>query len=427
MAQKSRYPLPNTISPDDSICYMVPVPNDPFHIAAFKGAIYGLSKPYEWQDDDDHSAIAVGAVWRAIFDNLENCGLTPQFRQSDDCTLQVSFDGGVVWSDIFNAYACAVGAISDKLDDGTLGAGNGGAPGGAGTPGQCYTYKVTLRANERWTPPIAVQYGDTVQTLDITGAWYDGAAYPVGIWNCPDGLTFALGVCGGSGELQGTDPAPTIAHMRLIGYYASETDPYFDMYDTTHAIAGDGLSQFQLQANDSVLTDNEGSINFTVIVCKNAAWCRLYQFHTHNSQLGWSQTIGTFSAGFLVGDTGGYRLAEIYMDIPDGVTIHRVRMGFNRTTGAWIDNAVAQDEFYYREGTGPSGTVHIFRQWFRPGDTLDGTGLVREASGLNITGPIRLAVQMSSDVSSGSHSGTGIINYMEIEGVNVPLTGGDPC
>ena len=65
----ARYVLPEDIDPE-RLCATVPVPNDPDHIAAFMGAVYGLSKAYEWANDDAHTAIDVAAVWLDCYEGI---------------------------------------------------------------------------------------------------------------------------------------------------------------------------------------------------------------------------------------------------------------------------------------------------------------------------------------------------------------------
>jgi len=62
MRQPARYVLPEEVDPEERLCATVPVPNDPDHIAAFMGAVYGLSKPYVWGNDEAHTAIDVAKV-----------------------------------------------------------------------------------------------------------------------------------------------------------------------------------------------------------------------------------------------------------------------------------------------------------------------------------------------------------------------------
>lgn len=294
-----RFVLPAEVEPSTSVCYQVMVPNDPMHIAAFKGAIYRLAWQQSWARDEDHKAREVARVWMDIFNNLEECTDMPiQFRTVVSCVLEYSTDGGTSWDVAFDASACANEVIIERIEDGTLSAG-GQQPGlPVPVPGQCYTYYVKLPANSRWMSPIRVSEDDTIQVTDVTGHWYDGAAYPVGPWNCADGLIFALGACGGSGSTQGTDPAPGVDHMRLIGNIAGEPDEYFDMYNGSYTVTVADQTDFFLLANDSVLEDNQGDITFKVEICKDAAgdWPVFYDFAT--GQHGWTIDGGSVGPGW---------------------------------------------------------------------------------------------------------------------------------
>jgi len=242
----------------------------------------------------------VAAVWLDIFNNLEECAMDT-FRQYDDCTLQISRDGGSSWTTIFDAQACVAAGILDKLDDGTLAPGGQQPPGGEGEPTICYPYKVKLNGNSRWLCPLSLQAGDSVQVSNARGGWYNGAAYPVGPWNCPDGLIYALGGCGGTPTIIGTNPVPDLGSMRLIGNCAAETTPYFDMYNTTYVLSGSSTpSDFYLLPNDDVLSDNQGDITFDVLVCKGG-WIHTFDFTLashddlfipHESRAIWESGVG---------------------------------------------------------------------------------------------------------------------------------------
>jgi len=64
------YPLPTPIDDGSRICVKLWIPNIPGHRQALIGAIHNLAKPYSWANDEAHSALAVGQVWRDVFDNL---------------------------------------------------------------------------------------------------------------------------------------------------------------------------------------------------------------------------------------------------------------------------------------------------------------------------------------------------------------------
>lgn len=304
----ARWALPATVAPSTSTCYMIPVPDDPNHVAAFKGAIYELAKAYSWGNDDAHTAKDVAAVWLDIFNNLELCNPLVQFRQPDICTLEVSFDGGSTWSEIYNAETCVTNGVNDgiqqRLDDGTL-MGGGQQPGqGSGTPGQCYDFDISLAGNNKWNSPVAVEAGDLITISAVEGAWSDTNGL-ANIWYCGDGGSFLLGVCSGGGTTMGGDPATAENHMRLVGNIPGAAVDWFDAYNAAYTVpAGVVLSALFLQANDSDLTDNQGSINLHIQICKST-WTHVFDFltgdggfvtanptytHQYTSGVGWETT-----------------------------------------------------------------------------------------------------------------------------------------
>lgn len=383
MGQKARYVLPEVVEPSTSVCYMVPVPNDPQHIAAFMGAIFGLSKPYEWQNDPAHTAIDVGAVWLNIFNNLEQCSGMTLYRQIDSCILEASNDGGSTWEVIFDASSCVREGIVDAIQDGTISGGGSQPPGGSGTSGQCYRYTVSIAGDSKWIAPIPVENGDSIQVISATGAWYNGAASPVGVWNCPDGKVYALGVCGGTPTSLPDDPVPSIGTMRLIGFLDDASPQYFDMYEQTHIVDSvAGPTQFFLQANDDPLSDNEGSITVVVEICKGQ-WCYDVDFSVSNG--GWS----THPRAGEPGCNGSYVSGSGWSSAgcQPGGTFQRVSIGNNSLD---LSGSVVKTFEYWTTGatSGTSCYVHGF------GGTIQDAGACGAFSnpqhvtigGLNLTG-----------------------------------------
>lgn len=336
----SRWPLPLVVNPSDSICYCVPVPNDIYHIAAFKGAMFELTKAYSWGNDTAHTAIDAAAVWKVIFDNLTTCP-TVQFQQPIPCLLQASFDGGVTWVTIYDGSDCVAQGINDAIDAGTISGGSQPPAGGTGTPGQCYKYKVTLNGNSQWHAPIPVSVGDVITVSNVQGAWYDGAAFPVGPWNCGNGDIFALGVCSGSPSYDGADPCTPAPHMYLIGHIASEPTPYFGMYNGAHNMSSPGPDDFFLQANDSVLADNQGSLTFDVEICINATcpptadWTAVIDCMAIAG--GFSALVGSRvnGVGFQQGETTDsgyyYTLADIVLSLATPVEFIQIDVYYDVT------------------------------------------------------------------------------------------------
>lgn len=279
MTTQSRWTLPDVVNPTTSVCFTVPVPNNKYHIAAFLGAVFELTKAYSWQNDASHTALLVAAVWKPIWAALvqQGCNLI-EFQQPDDCDLQISYDSGLTWSTIFNALACAIGAadgeIADGLANGKLSGPTQSGPLSPPAIEMCWNYHVVLPGAGLWFLPFAVNDGWTITISNAAGGAYDGAILPLPLWYCPDGGVYDLGACGGgtAGEL--TDPLPTVDHMRLIMRVGTV---YTDAYNLSYTVPlATGSSNVTFQVNDGVLTDNAGTFSFDLQVCNAPAIALTY-------------------------------------------------------------------------------------------------------------------------------------------------------
>lgn len=268
MGQKSRYPLPLNPEPPDTVCFCIKVPNDIFYLAAFRGAIYNLSKPYAWENDAAHTALRAGARWLQVFNALEIdpncCQGTPSFvgasgddfmlRQNPDnpCLLETSVDG-VTW--------CAWADLSKCL------IANPAQPTGGGQPsfGSTTCHDFTLNANGKWLLPFQVNEGDIISISDLAGGWNDGTTS----WYCPDGNGYALGACFAFCGHSGGDPSATACHMSVIAEIAGNFYPLVGASLTVPA--GVTNENLILQANDADLTDNFGTIQGKICVQRPAA------------------------------------------------------------------------------------------------------------------------------------------------------------
>lgn len=95
------YQLPTVINPEHTRCYVIHVPDDLYHIAAFKGQIWELTRWYNWAKDDDHLAIQVAEVWKGIYAamNSEDCCDCPPRIRLNHGIIQWQ-DGTGEWSDL---------------------------------------------------------------------------------------------------------------------------------------------------------------------------------------------------------------------------------------------------------------------------------------------------------------------------------------
>lgn len=281
----ARWVLPAIVDPPRRRCFIIEVPDEPQHIAAFRGALLDLGSAYKWGNDTAHTARQVAAVWREVIALMRNCDTRPpqsvgtdggsefMIRQNPDnpCILESSLDG-VTW--------CAWADLSLCL-------GNPPQPGaGAEQPapnGGQACYNGELQAAFSWLLPTLVNTGDTLSLQSVTGAGADGG----GFWYCPDGLHFIAGNClSGTATTSGGDPLPSAAHMRLLWKIAGV---YYDAMGGAITVpSGVAGQQVELVVNDSAPSNNSGVYRFTACVINNQAgtWESLSDFSL--SPYGWT-------------------------------------------------------------------------------------------------------------------------------------------
>lgn len=107
---RAKWVLPGDIHPVGTRCFQIVVPDDPYYIAAFRGALLNLASASQWQDDPEHKAREVAAVWRPLIDGVTDCGAGSMFdvRQNGalPCKLEKTADG-VIWVQFANLRLCA--------------------------------------------------------------------------------------------------------------------------------------------------------------------------------------------------------------------------------------------------------------------------------------------------------------------------------
>lgn len=320
----ARWTLPDIVDPPDSVCFEIQVPNDKFHIAAFLGAIYDLSKPYKWANDDAHTAILVGAVWQEIFLALRrnNCHIDglgvgvdgdPDYmlRQSptNPCILESSVDGTTwcTWADL---------SLCLKANPGQPG------PGGPGPePGSAEEHCLKLSGNGQVILPIPVSEGDVITVGDADGGWNDGTSS----WFCPDGSSYIGGLCVPFSGHDGGDPSAVANHMSIVALIAGVWYPT----DSPIVVAA-GLTDESVifQANDGTLSDNYGDIQFCATVQNQSPETFTHHFDFRTGLHGWtirtldaSAPLPTYVPGTGIVGTNpsgsmGQGIIEIGLDMP---------------------------------------------------------------------------------------------------------------
>jgi len=225
----AKWTLPDVVDPPSKLCFTIEVPDNIYHVAAFRGALLSLASATKWQDDTAHTAKDVAIVWKEIVNNVRVCttcepdnniGITleefmsQQIRISpdDSCIIQMwCIDH---WEDWYNPNSCiSTGGRQQTSVDGPPEA------------GETQTYCFTIEARTPYLFPVPVQTSDVITVSGTAGAWSDGVLGLISHWNCPDGSRYILGACGGITTNEVADPMPTENHMGLIAFVAG--DYYF--------------------------------------------------------------------------------------------------------------------------------------------------------------------------------------------------------
>jgi len=269
----AQWVLPDVIDPPKRRCFIIEVPDEPQHVAAFRGAILNLASGYQWADDPTHKAREVALVWRDVYDKIVDCPPPPKPEiggtiLEDDMsqTIRISPDDGCIiqmwcidhWEDWYDPRSCIAGGVTQPDDGGAIG------------PGECRVFQVALQANGKWRLPVPVKNGYIITVSGLRGAWTDGG----GDWRCAGGENFILGICGGAGTrvLDGSDPVTAAYHMQLVGIYDGSTG--IPVGNGPFTVTGQAsLIDLDFQANDAALDNNYGSVYFQVQVCNGAATC----------------------------------------------------------------------------------------------------------------------------------------------------------
>jgi len=261
-----KFTLPDVIDPPDRICFQVNVPNNIYHIGAFRGALMKLASAIFWADDAAHTAKDVALVWRDVYDNVRICPDCPDGSGNSGITLEDFMSQQIrkkpenpciiqmwcidEWVDWYDPTACVPGSIRQQTNGEPI------------VPGSCREWDVLLDSRQKWLLPVAVNSGDIITITDTQGATNDGTLL---IWDCADGQNYLLGICSG-GQITGvSDPAPDVYHQRLI---ANIDGTYYDAFNQVIAVpTGVSDGQVEFQINTETLSANSGSISFHVKVC----------------------------------------------------------------------------------------------------------------------------------------------------------------
>jgi len=348
----AKWTLPTTIDPPRT-CYTIPVPDDPYHKAAFRGALLALASATKWQDDPAHTALAAAAVWQEIYDLVVECETetlgTGDLGDMTTVCEALRFQNGKlqglccgVWSD-----------ISGQPPQGW----NPGATGTQITPpaagGSCQDYNAAMSGNGYWYAPFVVNSGDTIVISEAVGATYNPAN---GGWYCTDGSLFFGGACLASALTAGGNPMPAILSGKLIAKIGST---FYDVYNGTFTVPGGITSQpVQFQINYASIATSSGDISFKVHFCNNVAATWSHTFDFTLSPQGFSQFVnagppawgvGVWTAGVGWVNSDGYNTSanqsfrgiDIIRSGLSSFELMSMSMLVNMTKGAFVGGGIS--------------------------------------------------------------------------------------
>lgn len=214
---------------------------------------------------------AINAIGNATAAPIEAPGLGCCEGDNMGCCLR--FQNGVL-----QMYCC--GTWQDVPGQPPGGINQPGQP-GAGTPqpspggGQeCYQ-AVNQPASNGWFLPTTVSTGDVLALSGATGAANDSFN---ALWYCPDGGQFFLGQNVGYPVMNGADPAPLLAHLRLL--YVIEGSYYDAMNGPFTVPSGISGAAVLVVPNSADPTSLQGSYSYQVCVTNNAtaSWTHTFDF-----------------------------------------------------------------------------------------------------------------------------------------------------
>jgi hypothetical protein len=414
--QEMRWPLPEVVHPSSVICYKIQVPNERHYIGAFLGAMYLLSKPYAWGDDSAHTALEVGAVWRAIFDSLISgeCELPPTppvdqgGEQDDFMPIRIDCDCNVF-------ITCCDGTEKQILTADQVKAIVGGQQGGntpVPAPGTCQGYQAKVDAGRVWLLPAIVNTGDTLNINALSGATTDDA--PLGRWSCPDGSYYLAGTCESVFFTDPAAPLPLLPLGQLIWHIGT------NFYDALTAFTVPGSitnEQCTLELNYPSGGSYAGTAAAEVQFCNNGAgsWSHTFDFTTGTK--GWTtydtgggNFFGAFSFGAGFTGTDGINTGTNARGVAIKIAfpardITGFDVVFDYTKGTADDpSAVAWD----RETAVLWGATHFSA-------TSNGTDLTTTDSGF-AAAQTTAAIQFLSDLTAGAVSGSVTIHSVTLHG-----------
>jgi hypothetical protein len=413
--------LPDNLNPVGTRCIQITIPDDDDWERAMYAEVSTLAQWMRWQRDLGHNGKPVADIWLKALRTWKHCDGSPSpvagLLEDFEMPLRVDCDCNVF-------VTCCDGTEKQLLTADQVRNLLAGQP-GAGSPqppagGGCQQYSGQLLANGRYLVPTVVSTGDTVELGSAVGATNDGSE---AIWHCPDGSQFFAGLCAASGGLDGSDPLPTVEHMRLI---VNIDGAYYDAMAGPITVPG-GVSNAQVyvQVNDSDLTDNTGQIQFVVTACNNQSvrWTHTLDFtlspHGMAAGVAGAANIGTWTPGVGLtnsdGSSGSAWYRGLIMAVNTITPFHILSLSitYDLTKGTYSlgpSNGLGVDAL---AGAGGVNEISILHGSLSNGTNITQTGATPQTG----TTGFQIAFITDDDASSPSgFSGSCVVKSLTITG-----------
>jgi len=346
---KTFFPIPPDETPEDTVCVLLRVPNNQKWLSVFWWILDQYNYWYNWQRTDDKRGIDIAQRWREMFwqaiqenDAAKLCPdqilqqIGVQIEEDISMNIRISPDDSCIiqlwcidhWEDWYDPRLCiAEGAAQNP-------------PAGEVAPGDCAAYDLTVRGDGRTILPVPVKPGAILTISNAQGGWWDGNVLHA--WNCPSGLTYALGACVSAGATDAGSPIPALSIGRLIVKIGST---YYDAYNTSIVIpANASPADAYFQMNDASLSGNQGSVSMRVEVCQ-----------PENSAL---NLIADSPFTGTIENVGKHWKITSSAYAPDNVRLVKIK---NANTGVNFNilNVVGSQAANYSEYSNGSGDPHV--------------------------------------------------------------------
>lgn len=265
---------------------------------------------------------------------------TPDSNQCGGCDMSC---GCIKWvNGVLMQYCCGQWTPVPGMPPGS-----GSNQPGNGSPqppnnGGTATYVGCMVNGGTFLVPTLFNTGDVIELTNFTGATNDPDDGTL-VWRCYDGNLFIAGACVPfSGNLAPSDPINTINHLRVIGLIGGS---YYDLSVGPFTIPSAIVNQpMVIQLNDNYLSNDNGSLCFTVNVTNNQLGSFSHTSDFTISPGGWYAVDNGFGPNAVyAGSTGWESVVDPAVSTDFVCDIETQWVGVSTITSIEVNYTVAQD------------------------------------------------------------------------------------